>query len=150
MYSGFQSSMAQNNAFQIIGSVNPDSNTVILLGGTPAGPNVNPNAPGFFYDTPYEAYKREQAALAEKQEAIIALKLEAQENHLRRKELEKERDKQSKRQLKALEREQHRLEASIQEAMIELASRRLIARNNEAILVLMMAYPFLNIGGTMH
>ncbi len=140
--------MAQNNAFQIIsGAVEPDNG---WLGGTPAGPNVNPNAPGFMYDTPYEAFKREQAKLAEKQEAVIAMKLEAQANILRKRELEAHRNKQTARQLKALDREQVKLTADIQAAMIELARLDLQSRNNQAIIVLMAAYPYLNIGGTMH
>lgn len=126
----------------------PDPNTIILLGGTPAGPNINPNAQDFFhYDTPYEAYKREQQALNEKQEAIIALKLEAQENLLRQKDLAAENDKQSKRQLKALEREQIQLKAAIESAMTELAQRQKTARNNQAILALLMTCPWLNIAG---
>lgn len=119
---------------------------VILLGGTPAGPNVNPNAADFYhYDHPYEAYKREQAALAEKQEAIIAMRLEAQENILRQKEIKTNRDKQSARQLKALERQQEQLTIAIAEAMVELEKRQLISRNNLAILVLVAAYPYINI-----
>lgn len=142
-----QANAFQNNAFQISGSITPPGPDVILLGGTPAGPDVNPNAPGFFYDHPYDAYQREQGAVREKQEIVIALKLETQANLLRLKDLEKERDKQSKRQLKALEREQTRLEVELHSALQELAKRQLIARNNEALLVLVMARPFLTIGG---
>ncbi len=137
----FNASIFNNAIFNTDGN-----NGVILLGGTPAGPNVNPNAAGFMYETPYQAYQREQAILSEKQDEIIAMRLEAQENILRQKELKDLRDKQSKRQLKALDRQQEQLTIAISEAMIELEKRQLISRNNLAILVLIAAYPYINIG----
>lgn len=136
----------QSTAFQISGFQIGLQPTLVLLGGTPAGPNVNPNAADFFsYDLPYHAYRREQDALAERQEAIISMRLEAQDNIIRQRELTSYHNKQSARQIKALERKQIELMAAIRSASIDLEKRELIARNNMAILVLMMAFPCLNI-----
>lgn len=124
---------------------------IVLLGGTPAGPNVNPNAANFFYELPYEAYKREQKLISEHQDAVIALKLEAQANIVRQRDLQAQRDKQSLRQLKALEREQVALSVAVAKAQEELVKWQQIHNNNMAIIILMAAYPYLNIqGGTMH
>lgn len=149
--SGIFNSAIFNNAIFNTGD------STVLLGGTPAGPNVNPNAADFF-DLPYHAYqreqekvsKKEQEELVKKQEEIIALRLEAQDNLLKQKEIRARKDKQTKRQLAALEREQTRLMADIHAAMIEIGQWQLINRNNEAIIILMTAFPYLNIGGRMN
>lgn len=148
MFTAFQANSYQSSAFQIVAG----DGTSGLLGGTPAGPNVNPNASGFFYETAYQAYQREQASISKKQESIIALKLEAQDNLLRQKELSVLKDKQSLRQVKALEREKRQLEKeqnllllSIDAANQEISARQLVAKNNLAMIVLMGALPYLNI-----
>ena len=124
------------------------ANEVILLGGTPAGPNVNPNAADFYhYETVYQTYQREQE---KKQETAISLRIEAQDNLLRQKELKAQHDKQSARQLKALEREQTQLMVNIAAADAEIKKYQLVHKNNMAILALIMACPFFNIGGKIH
>lgn len=138
---------------------------IVLLGGTPAGPNVNPNAANYHYEAPYDTYKREQEEkVSKKQDTVIKLKLESQDNLLRQKEISAQSDKQSKRQMKALEREQSNLMSSIQAAMDELTEltvaseiqqeqqRRLavIDQNNEAFIIMLAADPFFGLGGSMH
>lgn len=126
-----------------------NTDDLILLGGTPGLANENPN---YHFELPFDVYKREQEKiLATRQESIIALKIEAQDNLLRVNELKKQQDKQSVRQLKALEKEQVELSKAIQIAMIELQQRKIIINNNLAILILIASYPYLNISGeTMH
>lgn len=113
---------------------------------------------GGTFNDPYEydrkgREERERLnALKERQDEVIRLKLEAQE--LRRQELAvlESKDKQNQRQLKAIQRTQKEINALIAEQMaliLEMQST-VEQRNKEALLVLSLAYPWMNIGGTMH
>lgn len=89
---------------------------------------------------PKKAEELRQIALAEKL-------VEAQELRLEQIKLEKERSKQSKRQLIALNKEYQSLMNFILAEQKELIR----LRNQEALLILSMASPFLSLGGlTMH
>lgn len=102
-----------------------------------------------------------------KQEEIIALKLDAQALIVERAELEKQETKQALRQMAALKDQEAKLLMMIAEEMASLAAlqhevaaetlqahQRILAQQNlEALVVLQLAYPYLNIisgGGHMH
>lgn len=87
-----------------------------------------------------EAKKRERI----KQDEVIRLKLEAQEALLKHRELKPRRDKQSKRQLAALEREYLSLQAEIAAQMLalfELQENTVKQRNSVLMLLLLAACP---------
>jgi len=99
----------------------------------------------------YDLYLEKEKArkLRAKQEEIIALRLEAQENLLRKREFEASKEKQNTRQIAAL----NRREAEIQTELLallnqlsELSVQSKQRQNEEALLVLSMAYPFISLG----
>ena len=97
----------------------------------------------------YDLYLEKERKLQAKQEEIIALRLEAQENLLRKREFEASKEKQNTRQIAAL----NRREAEIQTELLallnqlsELSVQSKQRQNEEALLVLSMAYPFISLG----
>lgn len=135
MFSGFQSNAFQNNAFQIATpGITPDDNG--WLGGT--------------FNDPYSYADRGRQArkVWEAQEEIIRLKKEAQDLRLQELSYEREQDKQTQRQLRALAREKANLQLLIAKETQKLAAlqQTLEQRNFEAMLVLSMSCPFINFG----
>ncbi len=137
--SSFSSASFSTDAFSILafdfGSAPPD--TTQLLGGTFNDPYS------------YQDKQREAKRLREAQEEVIRLKQEQQELRLRELDALESKDKQTKRQLLAMERRKAELAAEVAQimALIALMQQENQQRNIEAILVLSMAYPWLNIGG---
>lgn len=112
---------------------------------------------GGTFDDPYERSRKRrdtQLALKEKEDEIIRLRLEAQELELQKRELDDAKDKQTKRQIAAIERKQAILKQDIADelATLVLMQQAFNRRNEEALALLMSAFPWLNIetGGTMH
>lgn len=141
----FNSAIFNNAVF----NTDETANQTVLLGGGP-GKTRSSNSSHYHYHIPSQIYSHEDK-ISEKQESIINLRVEAQDNLMRQRELIEKQDKQSSRQLAALEREQQKLIVDLQLALIDLQKYDVIKNNNEAILILMMVYPYLNIGGeTMH
>ena len=101
-----------------------------------------------YYKT-LQQQKDAELELKAKEERIIRLQQEAQDLRLRQIELEKLKEKQSARQLAALNDEISRiLELIAQEIRFrQILERKLFdLRNDEAILVISMSMPFLNLG----
>lgn len=102
---------------------------------------------------PYVRYANVEYALAKereriKQEEIIRLRLEAQELLMRERELADKRDKQSRRQLAALEKEKASLMADIQYQLVALEKLQKITvqrKNRVIMLLLTAACPFNNL-----
>jgi hypothetical protein len=89
-----------------------------------------------------EAYKAKKRA---QEDEITRLRLEAQDNLLRQRELKDENNKQSLRQMLALKRESEQLHLDIQKnllKLLELQNESVINKNNLAFIVLSMATPF--------
>jgi len=108
------------------------------------GPNNKHHAD---WRTEYENEKYRAAKRKEKlkQEEIIRLRLEAQANLVQQRELKDAKDKQSLRQMAALEREAAQLQMDIQKSiaiLLELQRQSVVHKNNLAFLVLSMATPF--------
>lgn len=128
-----------------------DEAAVALLGGK-AVFGQYPGIQGKWTPDEYEAAFKFRN-LESKKDKVIELKLEAQEVVIKKKEFSAADDKQSRRQLRALDRKSEELALQINELMeaihkIEIAAN-LKASNDSALTVLQLAYPFLNFGGTM-
>lgn len=93
-----------------------------------------------------------QHRLDEQRREVIELKLAAQDLYIERKELDGHRDKQSLRQLKSLQRQEIELKKQIDRQLMILAELQTRAdqqfiqdQNMLAIVLLQMAYPYLNL-----
>lgn len=118
------------------------SPTVFLTGDAPMIDTVGDSPTRHSYDL---YLQKEEKRLKAKQEQIIALRLEAQQALLARRELELQKEKQNTRQLQAI----RRREAEIQTELLALISslREFTQQNKkrqeeEALLVLALACPF--------
>ncbi len=116
---------------------------------------------GGTFNDPYEYARKgresleaaaRQEAVREKQEEIIRLKLEAQALRTQELAIVEAKDKQTQRQLMAMQRRQMELADDIAQMItaLKLIQNTKEQRNMEALMVLSLAYPWMNIGGTMH
>lgn len=120
---------------------------------TPTPDVEEENTPGFPHKDAsvifFENRTRElQEQLAKQEQSVIELQLEAQDVRVRELELLDAQDKQSRKQLAALQAEYIRLQSLIEAELMfrEIYAAALLTyRNNQALLVLSMSMPFLNI-----
>lgn len=139
----FQSNAFQGSGFQIARFGGAVDNG--WLGGT-------------FKDPYFESEKRKAQlarieALKEAQDEVIRIKMEQQELRLQELAAIEARDKQTARQLAAVNRRKAELADEVIKtmALIEQFENEKKLRNNEALMILSMAFPWLKIGGeTMH
>lgn len=113
---------------------------------------------GTFKDPYFESEKRKAQlasikALKEAQDEVIRIKMEQQELRLQELADLEVKDKQTARQLAAMRRKKAELNNEVIKmmALIRQMEDERTRRNNEAIMILSMAFPWLKIGGeTMH
>lgn len=129
--------------------------TVYLTGDSPQESGLL----GGTFNDPYahSDKQREAKRLREAQEEVIRLKQEQQQLRLDELEAQKAsleaKDKQTKRQLNAMNRRKDELAEEVARlmALISIMQQENQQRNAEALLVLSMAFPWMRIGGeTMH
>lgn len=138
MASAFQSSAFQNNAFQV-GAL-PTDDFQIIHGGND---NWKKNWRTEWENEKYIAEKKREQL---KQEEIIKLKVEVQENIIEKNDLLKlEKSLQREKQLKAIQQKIDELYLIIQQenAKLNILQRNIVIyQNNMAIIALCAAYPF--------